>query len=765
MNFEITLIRINKQSLTISFSVLTCLVLATAAYFAFGFSDFSFSSGSGSEANFKGYKPFVPQGPFAAAIKLLPSDKDLATEKLEQLKAGLSPAIDARRLYILAQINQRARKLPEALAQYSKVNLSALPYLADRVLIHKAEIAAELGDEKMVIESCKKVLQFYGHSLSLPAAHYELARSYLRQSKTDQAQAEFTKVKDEFPDSQQAIGSLFYLGQTSGSKAQRNSLWQEYLSQSPDGRFANEIITVWSDELSTLTPKQKSLMGLSYFVQGKKTEAANFLAAEINEKTWYPLAQLQLENKQKVLALKTLTEGLKRFPQSEDFYNGIASFIRSSGAAEREALFTTLISSAKPDKVPYLLWKQSTISSGAKRKELLQQIEKQYPSSLWAGRASSEIFWEAYKDGQYQVAKNIGEQFLKNYSNAAEAPKVRFWLAKRAEAEGDRVRARSLYNEILELNSTNYYAFRANGRLVALNGGKDPGWTLFNEPRLTMLAGLNDNSEWIWPLPQDELKRLHPTLQELFALNLWQEALVLMPANYDKEYPALYAWLLARVEDKVNEAIRIAADEISKKKARFNTNHDYWFISYPFLFSQHAYKSGVQHGFDPLLILALIRQESRFQHKVVSSAKAIGLCQLMPGTAKEVAKSIGYPIPNFNDLCRPELNIELGAKYLSGLITQFNGQAQLAVAAYNAGPGSVSKWLKTSGNTDPDFFVETIPFQETQKYVINVFENYWVYSNLIKQNEVANNKLAESASKEQNLTEGNIDYPSTTTAQ
>jgi soluble lytic murein transglycosylase len=96
---------------------------------------------------------------------------------------------------------------------------------------------------------------------------------------------------------------------------------------------------------------------------------------------------------------------------------------------------------------------------------------------------------------------------------------------------------------------------------------------------------------------------------------------------------------------------------------------------------------------------------------------------------------------------------------LSGLLKQFNGQGHLAVAAYNAGPGSVSKWLKNNPNADPDWFVETIPFQETQKYVINVFENYWVYSNLM-QKVYAEKKFAYSQSQAPN--DGlAIDYPST----
>ena len=519
-------------------------------------------------------------------------------------------------------------------------------------------------------------------------------------------------------------------------------------------RFAAEILTAWQSELNSLTNKQKSLIGLTYYKNGDREQAAKLLIAETNIYTWLATAEILYKTNQKTAAQKTLVMGLTQFINSPQYLDGAAMFLRNASKGDREALFSQILANAPLEHKPYLIWKWANVSSKEQKQILLLQIERQYPNSVWAGKAGAEIFWNAYKSGQFDSAENLGFAFIKNYGNSAEAAKVKFWLAKRAEMQGQKEKARGLYNQILSAQPSSYYAFRAQGRLKELLGGRDTGWAIGNG---SFQANLAQN--WVWPLPKEELRRLHPTLQELFSLNLWQEALTLMPANYAQNFPALQAWFLARVEEKVNEAIKVASDEIYKRRSSFTTDHDYWLISYPFLYSQYAFSSAQKYSFDPLLVLALIRQESRFQHKVISSAKAVGLCQLMPATAKEVARSIGYPVPDLNSLCVPAYNIELGSKYLSGLLKQFNGQGHLAVAAYNAGPGSVSKWLKNNPNADPDWFVETIPFQETQKYVINVFENYWVYSNLM-QKVYAEKKFAYSQSQAPN--DGlAIDYPST----
>ena len=124
------------------------------------------------------------------------------------------------------------------------------------------------------------------------------------------------------------------------------------------------------------------------------------------------------------------------------------------------------------------------------------------------------------------------------------------------------------------------------------------------------------------------------------------------------------------------------------------------------------------------LLLGVAKQESRFTPAVRSSAGAIGLLQLMPETAAELA---GAPL-SAQDLKQPERNADLGARYLSGLLKQWQNDPFLAVASYNAGPGAVEGWTSDPRlRSAPELWVEAIPFPETRLYVKKVLGNVWSY--------------------------------------
>jgi soluble lytic murein transglycosylase len=131
------------------------------------------------------------------------------------------------------------------------------------------------------------------------------------------------------------------------------------------------------------------------------------------------------------------------------------------------------------------------------------------------------------------------------------------------------------------------------------------------------------------------------------------------------------------------------------------------------------------------LIHALTRQESEFNPTIVSSAGAMGLMQLLPSTAKEVARShdIKFDKKKLND---PSYNLQLGSAFLQRLIRSYSGSYVMALAAYNAGPGRVKQWVGQFGDprdkkVDPIDWIERIPFKETREYVIKIMESAQVY--------------------------------------
>ncbi|SDG78794.1 soluble lytic murein transglycosylase [Pseudomonas benzenivorans] len=134
-----------------------------------------------------------------------------------------------------------------------------------------------------------------------------------------------------------------------------------------------------------------------------------------------------------------------------------------------------------------------------------------------------------------------------------------------------------------------------------------------------------------------------------------------------------------------------------------------------------------KRGLHSSWVFAITRQESAFMADARSPVGAMGLMQLMPATAKETARRFGIPLSSPQLAYRPEVNIQLGAAYLSQIYGQFNGNRVLASAAYNAGPGRVRQWLRGADHLAYDVWIENIPFDETRQYVQNVLSYSVIY--------------------------------------
>lgn len=134
---------------------------------------------------------------------------------------------------------------------------------------------------------------------------------------------------------------------------------------------------------------------------------------------------------------------------------------------------------------------------------------------------------------------------------------------------------------------------------------------------------------------------------------------------------------------------------------------------------------------EPELMFAIARQESEMDPRATSHADARGLMQLLPGTAKQVARKLDMGFSS-SKLYEPDYNMRLGTRYLGDLIDGFDGAWVLGIASYNAGPANVRKWISRFGNPPRDLYaridwLETIPFRETRNYVQRVLENAQTY--------------------------------------
>jgi soluble lytic murein transglycosylase len=149
-------------------------------------------------------------------------------------------------------------------------------------------------------------------------------------------------------------------------------------------------------------------------------------------------------------------------------------------------------------------------------------------------------------------------------------------------------------------------------------------------------------------------------------------------------------------------------------------------VLHPPLFRAEILAASRDQGFDPLFFQGLVRVESNFDAKVVSSAGARGLGQIMPATGRTVGRWMGLEVSP-EQLFDPELNLRLGARYQRSLHQRFKDSPFLAAAGYNAGEGRVASWLDQRGDWPPDEFVEAIPYEETRLYVWRVLGSWQAY--------------------------------------
>jgi soluble lytic murein transglycosylase len=152
-----------------------------------------------------------------------------------------------------------------------------------------------------------------------------------------------------------------------------------------------------------------------------------------------------------------------------------------------------------------------------------------------------------------------------------------------------------------------------------------------------------------------------------------------------------------------------------------------WELAYPLAFRDAIEKHCTTVKLDPDLLQALMREESALDPQALSWAGALGLTQLMPYTARAVARRLNIGNVTPRRLLDPDLNIRIGSAYLADLVDRWDGTHEYALASYNAGAGAVSKWRRERPALELDEWVEEIPIAETRGYVKRVLRSYNTY--------------------------------------
>ncbi|WP_009634129.1 transglycosylase SLT domain-containing protein [Synechocystis sp. PCC 7509] len=349
---------------------------------------------------------------------------------------------------------------------------------------------------------------------------------------------------------------------------------------------------------------------------------------------------------------------------------------------------------------------------------------KKYGDSEAAAEYRWKIALEKAEAQNYQQAWQWAQTIPTRNPKSILAARAGFWVGKWAEKLGKKTEAKAAYEYVLSQFPQSYYAWRS-----AVNLGLNVG-------NFTTVRQINPQ---VIPPERVSLSAGSATLKELYQLGQDNDALALWQVEFtNKTQPTLAEQFtdgvmsLAKGDNLlgINKIATLEDRETPPEQAEYQALSQkltYWQARYPFPFLQEIEYWAGKRQINPLLVTALIRQESRFEPKIRSVAGAVGLMQVMPGTGEWIAEKI--KLEEYNSEI-PKDNILLGTWFLNYTHEQYNNNSLFAIASYNAGPNAVSKWRDRFDISDPDEFVEAIPYEETKGYVRQVFGNYWNYLRL-----------------------------------
>jgi len=332
---------------------------------------------------------------------------------------------------------------------------------------------------------------------------------------------------------------------------------------------------------------------------------------------------------------------------------------------------------------------------------LYRKIIDRYPSdkedALWG------IGWTYFLNGEYKEAYEVFAKLYSSYGNR----KYLYWKARSLEASGEK--ATDLYASLLN-NERDFYSLMTYRKIKAGNGKlvKDQSQKIFK-------SHTSDAS-----ISQKKNARVEALLDLGFSREALSE-LIRLSKNMSSIEDVVYACSKFQELGSYDYSVRLA-----KKMPPMENLHQFL---YPRAYWTTVEGLAQRHDIDPLLVLAIVREESRFDADARSVAGALGLMQLMPKTAYRLDNKLGLGIDNSYEILNTKNNLHLGTYYLSSLVKEF-GSYTYAIAAYNAGEVIVKKWRKQRRYHSSDEFIEDIPYEETRNYVKRVLTSLSEYKRL-----------------------------------
>ncbi len=611
-------------------------------------------------------------------------------------------------------------------AFYNFSKIKWISPLYPMALYKQAKSAQKLGDYNTATIKYELFLEKNPTSVFATPSRFNLAKSYYYLKKYPEAKHNFLILKEQQKDKPSVED--YYLGIL--TKKEDKQVAAKYFRNYIKGVLSDEItdknyLIASLEELETLginlTMQDRALIGEAYYENNKYSKALEYFSKLPLSSYWDYLVIVNHYAGNKVVAKKLIENGIKTYSKlaDEERLNKVYDIYTSYMQGSKVRNWTQMLKIVQTNSLKgedYVMYKLANILPSSKALNYYSQIETKYPQSAYAPESLWNVFWSKYKLKDYAAAEKLAIKHIKQYQNVNSTTRMIFWFAKTEQKMNKTAYANNIFSKLAAKYPDDYYGLRAEAILEK----KTDFWTLDTTNKITY----KDDKDFPINSSNLDIKDLK-LINTIFALGdyeIWADA--------DLNNKIVESWFEQK-KGKKSRSMVLARDTINKLQIKPPFFSPAYKLAYPLYWIEEINLASNKFKLDPWLIISLIREESYFDENAKSRTNALGLMQLMPGTANFIVSKYNIKLPTAQDLTNPRVNLYLGCTYLKYLNERFNNPIHI-IAAYNGGEGSVNKWIKTNKNQDNDEFIENITFEETRNYVKKIFRTYHLYQKIYK---------------------------------
>ncbi|MCL2011348.1 MAG: transglycosylase SLT domain-containing protein [Cystobacterineae bacterium] len=621
-------------------------------------------------------------------------------QALEYLKATTPsppspPLLSAELLpfahWYLAEAYAYAGELPAALLFLKKAQNGAPAWLLAKTNLRMAELQFLRGQYAKALETLAK------ENNQSPEALFLLSLNYLGMKQQDKALKPLGQLAVYFPNHPHGLWAEEVFNQLPlsrlpafGRSPKELLLRAKNLIEGGSPQSALAELEKWPHKLS---PKEKAEAAFwrarAYFALGKTELAKEHIkralqgAPKVAQQASWLMARRHMRSQENALARQWLAKAASQ----------------GGGKLAEEARFMSAWLWLNESK-----WKEAETALGA--------FADKSPHSSFAVDARWFQGWAQFRQGHCERATQTWQGAALRYANSSMLPQLQYWAARCAPQsnEAEKAALHQAFESLANRFPHSLYGRMAKERLQSTEALFPLVAQTTMPPKMPAELSLAQTLAQAGLLvdAQNEVEALKKrTRGSEAALRLGA------PLQSLGAYEAAYA-LAAR---------HLWGAAFSRKEAPALA------LLFPRAFSNEVFAASQMHKLPPALIWAVMRRESAFSTTALSHANARGLMQIIPPTGRHIAKHLNMKLSTPDELFSPALNIFFGSWYLQKLVERFGHWAP-AIAAYNAGPKAVAKWLEARGQLPLDEWIEEIPFRETRNYIKQVLPDVYALSEM-----------------------------------